>query len=266
MDSQPQSPLAVGSHVFKSRLIFGSGGMRSIAALRIALANTQSELTTVAMRRYDPAASGRLFDVLREFNQQILPNTAGCYNATEAVITAELAREALETNLIKVEVINDDSTLLPDPIETLKATEVLTNKGFEVMAYISDDVVLARRIEQAGAKAVMPLGAPIGSGMGILNPFNIETIVNFANVPIILDAGLGSASDAALAMELGCDGVLAASAINRAEDPAIMAEAFRLGVIAGHLSRRAGRIPKSTRAIASTAISGKAQFEVSSNN
>lgn len=239
--------------------------MRSIAALRLALANTQSDLTTVAMRRYDPTSSGRLFDVLKEFNQQILPNTAGCYNAAEAVITAELAREALETNLIKVEVINDDSTLLPDPIETLAATEILANKGFDVMAYVSDDVVLARRIEQAGAKAVMPLGAPIGSGMGILNPFNIETIVNFANVPIILDAGLGNASDAALAMELGCAGVLVASAINRAEDPAVMAEAFRFGVVAGHMSRRAGRIPKSTQAIASTAVTGRAEFEVRYN-
>ena len=245
-------PLKVGKYELESRLITGTGAMTSLAILRESLVASQTSMTTVAMRRFNPSVSVGLFEMLKELNLFILPNTAGCYSAGEAVTTARLAAEALETDLVKVEVIADDTTLLPDPIETEKATAELASLGFTVLAYVSDDPILARRIEQAGASAVMPLGSPIGSGLGILNPYNIETIAANAGVPVILDAGIGTASDAAQAMELGCSAVLVASCVNRAENPASMALALALAVEAGYLAHRAGRIPKRSYALASS--------------
>ena len=195
------------------------------------------------MRRVDPAAHGSILDVLARRGVRVLPNTAGCYTAADAVLTARLGREALGTNWVKLEVIADEHTLLPDPIELLDAAETLVSEGFLVLPYTNDDPVLARRLEQVGCVAVMPLGSPIGSGLGIRNPHNIELIVERAGVPVVLDAGIGTASDAALAMELGCDAVLLASAVTRAQRPALMAEAMRNAVVAGRLARLAGRIP-----------------------
>lgn len=251
-------PLQIGKHTFASRFITGTGAMTSLAMLRASLEVANSSLTTVAIRRFDPRTANGLFRMLEELGLVALPNTAGCYSAREAVTTAKLAAEALETDLIKVEVIADESTLLPDPIETLRATEELAEAGFTVLSYISDDVALARHIEGAGAAAVMPLGSPIGSGLGILNPYNVETIAKNAGVPVILDAGVGSASDAALAMELGCAGVLVASAVNRAENPPAMAKAISLAIEAGYLAASSGRIPKRASALASTPNEGQA--------
>ncbi|KAB2342982.1 thiazole synthase [Actinomadura rudentiformis] len=248
--------LVIGGKEFGSRLIMGTGGAPSMQVLREALTASGTELTTVAMRRVDPAARGSVLDVLRECGIEVLPNTAGCFTAGEAVLTAKLAREALETDLVKLEVIADEHTLLPDPIELVEAAEQLVDDGFTVMAYTNDDPVLARRLEQLGCAAVMPLGSPIGSGLGIRNPHNIELIVERANVPIILDAGLGTASDAALAMELGCDAVLLATAVTRAQSPVTMAAAMRHAVEAGRLARLAGRIPMRRYAQASSPWEG----------
>jgi thiazole synthase len=212
-----------------------------------------AEMVTVALRRYDPTQSGpSLYELLRESGVIILPNTAGCYSATEAVRVALLAREALETDLIKLEVVADDTTLLPDPIELLRAAETLVERGFSVYAYTNDDPILAQRLAEAGVDAVMPLGSPIGSGLGIRNPHNIELIRELVSVPVILDAGIGTASEAAFAMELGCDGVLVASAITRARDPLTMARAMARAVQAGRLARLAGRIPRRHLAVASS--------------
>jgi thiazole synthase len=204
------------------------------------------------MRRVDPASRGSVLDVLTERGIKVLPNTAGCFTAAEAVRTARLAAEALEVHWIKLEVIADEVTLLPDPIELLDAAEQLVADGFTVLPYTNDDPVLARRLEQAGCAAVMPLGAPIGSGLGIRNPHNIELMVQAASVPVILDAGIGTASDAALAMELGCAAVLLATAVTRARDPELMAAAMRSAVISGRLAYRAGRIPQRRYAVASS--------------
>jgi len=236
-------PFVLAGETFTSRLIMGTGGIPSLDVLDGALAASGAEITTVAMRRLDPAAPGSILDVLARRGVRVLPNTAGCYTAADAVLTAQLAREALETTWVKLEVIADEHTLLPDPIELLDAAERLVNQGFLVLPYTNDDPVLARRLEQVGCVAVMPLGSPIGSGLGIRNPHNIELIVERAGVPVILDAGIGTASDAALAMELGCDGVLLASAVTRAQHPTQMAEAMRKAVEAGRLARLAGRIP-----------------------
>jgi len=189
-----------------------------------------------------------------------LPNTAGCFTARDAVTTARLAREALETDWVKLEVIGDDKTLLPDASELLEAAETLVGDGFTVLPYTNDDPILARRLEDAGCAAVMPLGSPIGSGMGIRNPYNLRMIVAQARMPVILDAGIGTASDAAIAMEMGCDGVLLASAVSRAEDPARMARAMRLAVEAGRLAHQAGRIPRRLYAEASTSMEGVAEL------
>jgi thiazole synthase len=189
---------------------------------------------------------------------RVLPNTAGCRTAFEAVRTAQLAREALETDWVKLEVIADERTLLPEPIELLDAAEQLVGLGFTVLPYTNDDPVLARRLQRIGCAAVMPLGSPIGSGLGIQNPHNIELIVSEAEVPVILDAGVGTASDAALAMELGCEGVLLASSVTRAQDPALMAEAMAAAVRAGRLARLAGRIPRRHHAQASSPLEGMA--------
>jgi thiazole synthase len=236
-------PFVLAGETFSSRLIMGTGGIPSLDVLDAALEASGTELTTVAMRRVDPAARGSIFDVLARRGVRVLPNTAGCYTAADAVLTAQLAREALGTNWVKLEVIADEHTLLPDAVELLDAAERLVADGFVVFPYTNDDPVLARRLEQVGCVAVMPLGSPIGSGLGIRNPHNIELIVESSGVPVILDAGIGTASDAALAMELGCDAVLLASAVTRAQHPALMADAMRRAVEAGRLARRAGRIP-----------------------
>ncbi|MGO0576003.1 thiazole synthase [Ornithinimicrobium panacihumi] len=243
-----------------SRLIMGTGGLPSLDVLGEALDASGTELTTVAMRRYTPAEGGSIYRLLTDRGIRILPNTAGCYTAREAVLTAQLAREALETSWIKVEVIADETTLLPDPLELVDATEQLVADGFVVFAYTNDDPVTALRLEEVGASVVMPLGAPIGTGLGILNPHNIELIVSRASVPVVLDAGIGTASDAALAMELGCDAVLLASAVTRAHDPARMAQAFRHAVLAGHHARHAGRIPRRRHALASSPVEGRADL------
>ncbi|BCT76862.1 thiazole synthase [Sinomonas cyclohexanicum] len=253
-------PFVVDGVALGSRLIMGTGGAPSLDGLGDALEASGTELTTVAMRRYSPAEQGSLFSLLIQKGIRVLPNTAGCFTARDAVLTAELAREALETDWVKLEVIADETTLLPDAIELADATEQLTNRGFKVFAYTNDDPVLARRLEQLGAVAVMPLGAPIGTGLGILNPHNIELIVARAGVPVVLDAGIGTASDAALAMELGCDAVLLATAVTRAQDPVRMARAFRHAVVAGRLAAQAGRIPRREHALASSPMEGRAQF------
>jgi thiazole synthase len=239
-----------------SRLIMGTGGASSLDALEAALAASGTELTTVAMRRLDPQAAGTVLDVVRRLGIRVLPNTAGCATAAEALLTAQLAREALETNWVKLEVIADEHTLLPDPIELLDAAERCVADGFVVLPYTNDDPVLAARLEAAGCAAVMPLGAPIGSGLGIRNPHNIAMIVERANVPVVLDAGVGTASDAALAMELGCDAVLVASAVTRARQPALMAAAMARAVESGRLAYSAGRIPKRWHAQASSPTEG----------
>ncbi|TFD13328.1 thiazole synthase [Cryobacterium sp. TMT1-2-2] len=240
-----------------SRLIMGTGGAPSVDGLGAALRSSGTELTTVAMRRHSVAATGSLFELLVENSIRVLPNTAGCFTAREAVLTAELAREALATDWIKLEVIADEQTLLPDAVELVEATEQLVARGFTVFAYTNDDPVLALRLEHLGAAAVMPLGAPIGTGLGILNPHNIELIVARAGVPVVLDAGIGTASDAALAMELGCDAVLLATAVTRAQNPVLMADAFRHAVIAGRRASLAGRIPRRELALASSPMAGR---------
>jgi thiazole synthase len=255
-----EDPLLLGGRTLQSRLLVGTGGFSSLALLSEAVAASGSEIVTVALRRVDPAARGSLFDVLRELGVQVLPNTAGCHTARDAVLTARLAREALETEWIKLEVIGDEDTLLPDGAELLRAAEELVAEGFIVLPYTNDDPVLARRLLDVGCVAVMPLGAPIGSGMGIRNPYNITLIREAVDAPVILDAGIGTASDAALAMELGCDAVLAASAISRAKDPVRMARAIRAAVQAGRLARTAGRIPRRLYATASTPEEGMPDF------
>jgi thiazole synthase len=247
----------VGSLSSTSRLVVGTGGFRSMDVLSASLVASEASIATVALRRVDPSVEGSIYDLLGRLNFLLLPNTAGCFSAGEAIKVAELAREAFETNAVKLEVIGDDGTLLPDTTETLAAADVLVRAGFEVWAYTSDDPVVAQRLEQVGCVAVMPLGSPIGSGLGVRNPHAISMIAERVSVPVLLDAGVGTASDAALAMELGCDGVLAASAINRALDPVMMAEAIRDAVRAGFLARRAGRIPPRLHAEASSPSLGR---------
>jgi thiazole synthase len=250
-------PLVIADRSFGSRLIMGTGGATNLALLEAALLASGTELTTVAMRRIDPRASGSVLDVLARRGIAVLPNTAGCFTAQEAVLTARLAREALGTAWVKLEVVADERTLLPDPVELLAAAETLVEDGFTVLPYTNDDPILARRLEQVGCAAVMPLGAPIGSGLGIRNPHNIRLVVEGAGVPVVLDAGVGTASDAALAMELGCDAVLLASAVTRAEDPVLMARAMRAAITAGRLARRAGRIPRRDHSVASSPTAGR---------
>ena len=247
----------VGTVASSSRLVMGTGGMRSLAVLEESLAASEASVATVALRRVDPSVEGSIYDLLSRLGLTLLPNTAGCYSAAEAVKVAGLAREAFGTNLVKLEVIGDETTLLPDTTETLAAADRLVREGFEVWAYTSDDLVVALRLEQVGCVAVMPLGSPIGSGLGVRNPHAIALIAERVGVPVLLDAGVGTASDAALAMELGCDGVLAASAINRALDPVLMASAMRDAVRAGHGARRAGRIPARALAEASSPVLGR---------
>ncbi len=254
-------PLVIAGQKFSSRLILGTGGAASLEILEAALVSAGAELATVALRRIDPAAQGSLLDVLSRVGVRLLPNTAGCFTARDAVLTAKMAREAFETDWVKLEVIGDDRTLLPDAVELVDAAEQLVDDGFVVLPYTNDDPVLARRLEAIGCAAVMPLGSPIGSGAGIRNPYNLAIIAEQTTVPVILDAGIGTASDATLAMELGADAVLLATAVTRAREPVLMAEAMRRGVEAGWLARRAGRIPRRRYAEASTAFAGMAEWE-----
>jgi thiazole synthase len=253
-------PLVIAGQSFSSRLIMGTGGAPSLDVLERALLASGTEITTVALRRIDPRAQGSVLDVLQRAGVRPLPNTAGCFTAHDAVLTAKLGREAMETEWVKLEVIADERTLLPDPVELLDAAEQLVDDGFVVLAYTNDDPVTAARLQDIGCAAVMPLGAPIGSGMGIRNPYNLAIILEAATVPIVLDAGVGTASDAAIAMELGCDAVLLASAVTRAKDPVLMAEAMRRAVEAGRLARRAGRIPRRLYAEASSPFDGLADL------
>jgi thiazole synthase len=237
--------------------------MSSLQALDAAIEASGTELTTVAVRRVDANARGSLLDMLRARGVSILPNTAGCFTASEAVMTAKLAREAFETDWVKLEIIGDDRTLLPDAVELLAAAEQLVDEGFVVLPYTSDDPVLARRLEQVGCAAVMPLGSPIGSGLGLRNPHNLSLLRELVSVPVVLDAGVGTASDASLAMELGCDAVLAATGVNRAQDPVLMATAIRLGVQAGRAARLAGRITPRYYAQPSSQVAGRPDLAVS---
>jgi thiazole synthase len=246
----------LGGRSWGSRLIVGSGGFRSLEQMEQALIASGTEIVTVALRRVDTEMEGSVLDLIRRQGLFALPNTAGCYTARDAVRTARLAREAFETDWVKLEVIGDDRTLFPDAVELVAAAETLVDEGFTVLPYTNDDPILARRLEEVGCAAVMPLGSPIGSGMGIRNPYNIQITAERAGVPVILDAGIGTASDAALAMELGCDGVLLASSVSRAEDPTGMATAMRAAVEAGYAARLAGRIPRRLHAEASTPVEG----------
>ncbi len=250
----------LGDKSWRSRLIIGTGGFRNLEQMQAALVAAGTEIVTVALRRVDPATQGSLIELIARLDLFALPNTAGCHTARDAVRTAQLAREAFETDWVKLEVIGDDRTLLPDAVELVEAAEALIEDGFTVLPYTNDDPILARRLEQVGCAAVMPLGSPIGSGAGIRNPYNFRIIVEQAEVPVICDAGIGTASDAALAMELGCDGVLLASAVSRAADPQRMAIAMRRAVEAGYEARHAGRIPERLHARASTSGEGLADL------
>ncbi len=250
-------PLTIGGTKLHSRLVLGTGGATSLEVLERAILASGTEVVTVALRRVTDTGPGSLLDVTTRTGVHLLPNTAGCYTATEAVQVARLGREAFETDWIKLEVIADERTLYPDPVELLDAAEQLVDDGFTVLPYTNDDPILATRLAELGCAAVMPLGSPIGSGMGICNPYNLTIIREQVEVPVILDAGVGTASDAAIAMELGCDGVLLASAVTRARDPEAMATAMRHAVEAGRLARRAGRIPKRFYAQASTTDQGR---------
>jgi thiazole synthase len=251
-------PFVIAGTEIPSRLILGTGGAPSMQIIDDTIVASGTAMCTVAMRRVNAATSGSVIDVLDRRGVRVLPNTAGCRTAFEAVRTAQLAREALETDWVKLEVVADERTLLPEPIELLDAAEQLVGLGFTVLPYTNDDPVLARRLQRVGCAAVMPLGSPIGTGLGIQNPHNIELIVSEAHVPVILDAGVGTASDAAFAMELGCDGVLLASSVTRAQDPALMAAAMSAAVRAGRLARLAGRIPRRHHAQPSSPLEGMA--------
>jgi thiazole synthase len=261
-DASGQDELVIAGERFTSRLLLGTGGAASHDALGEAIAAAHPCLVTVALRRIEAGSRGSLLEVVRRHGVRVLPNTAGCHTRREAVLTAHLAREAFATDWVKLEVIGDERSLLPDVVELLAAAEELVAAGFVVLPYTTDDPVLARRLEGVGCAAVMPLGAPIGSGLGIRNPHNIAMITESAGVPVVLDAGIGTASDAARAMELGCDAVLAASAITRAQYPAVMAAAIARGVQAGRLAFGAGRIPARLHAQASSTFTGLAELTV----
>ncbi|MDP2605630.1 MAG: thiazole synthase [Deltaproteobacteria bacterium] len=250
--------LKLGDRSYRSRLIVGTGKYKDFAETRKAIEVSGAEIVTVAVRRVnitDPHKEN-LLDYLDPKKYTILPNTAGCYTADDAVRTCRLAREAGVGKMIKLEVIGDDKTLFPDIPATLDAAKILVKEGFVVLPYITDDPITAKKLQEIGCAAVMPLAAPIGSGLGIRNPYNIRIILEQATVPVIVDAGVGTASDAAVAMELGCDGVLMNTAIAGARDPILMAEAMRLGVDAGRKAFLAGRIPKKLYATASSPIDG----------
>ena len=250
--------LTIAGKTFASRLIVGTGKYPSNAVMMAAHDASGADMVTVAVRRVNISDRSKesLLDYIDPSKYFLLPNTAGCYTADEAIRTARLGREAGLSHWVKLEVIGDEATLFPDNEELIKATRVLAKEGFIVLPYTTDDVVVCRKLEDAGAAAVMPLGAPIGSGLGIQNPNNIRIIREFSRVPVIVDAGVGTASDAALAMELGVDGVLMNTAIAGAQDPVAMAEAMKLAVKAGRLAYRAGRIGKKQYASASSPVEG----------
>jgi thiazole synthase len=255
--------LKIGKYQFKSRLIVGSGKYPDFKTTREATLASGAELITVAVRRVNilNPDEENLMDYFKDTNVKILPNSAGCTTAEEAITLFRLVREATGIDLIKLEVIGDtQKTLYPDVIETLKACEVLAKEGFVVMAYTNDDPIIAKRLENAGAVAVMPLAAPIGSGLGVQNRYNVVFVKEAVNVPVIVDAGIGTASDATIVMELGADGVLTNTAIAQAKDPVKMAEAMKYGVIAGRMAYKAGRIPKKPYATASSPTDGMIQF------
>ncbi len=249
---------SLGSFEFRSRLFTGTGKFPNFDVAREALKTSECEVVTVALRRVDLSGGtgGTIIDVLQEGGYTILPNTAGCYTLDDALRTSRLAREMLDTPLIKLEVIGDDKTLFPDVAETIEAAKILVKEGFTVLPYITDDPVACKRLEDAGCAAVMPLAAPIGSGLGIRNPTNIEIIVKHANVPVLVDAGVGTASDAAFAMELGVDAILMNTAIAGAKDPVRMARAMKNAVQAGRDAFLAGRIPRKLFATASSPLEG----------
>ncbi len=254
------TPLKVGAREFQSRLLVGTGKYKDLEQTRAAIEASGAEIVTVAVRRTNIGQNPdepNLLDVLPPDRHTILPNTAGCYTAKDAVRTCHLARELLDGhNLVKLEVLGDEKTLFPDVVQTLSACEALIKDGFEVMVYTSDDPIIARELEQMGCVAVMPLAAPIGSGLGIRNPYNIRLILEQSKVPILVDAGVGTASDAAFAMELGCDGVLMNTAIAAARDPVLMASAMAKAISAGREAYLAGRMPKKLYASASSPIEG----------
>jgi thiazole synthase len=248
----------VAGRTFRSRLIIGTGKYRDYAQNAAALVASGAEIVTVALRRVNVSEpdSPKLVDFIDPAKYTYLPNTAGCYTAEDAVRTLRLAREAGGWNLVKLEVLGDRKTLYPDMIETLRATDVLIKDGFDVMVYCSDDPLICKRLEEAGAAAIMPLAAPIGSGLGVQNPVNIRLIIEAAKVPVLVDAGVGTASDAAVAMELGCDGVLMNTAIAEAREPILMAQAMKAAVEAGRLAYRAGRMKKKSYADPSSPLAG----------
>jgi thiazole synthase len=256
--SQTNDPLVLGGRTFKSRLIVGTGKYKTFSLMREALEKSGTEIVTVAVRRVNMTDRSKesLLDYIDPQRFMILPNTAGCYTAEEAIRISNLAREAGMSNWVKLEVIGDEKTLFPDTEALLSATKTLVNDGFVVLPYTNDDPIMARKLQDAGAAAVMPLGAPIGSGMGIQNPANLRIILEFASIPVIVDAGVGTASDAATALELGCDAVLMNTGIAGADDPIAMAEAMKLAVQAGRMAFKAGRIPRKLYAAASSPLEG----------
>jgi thiazole synthase len=241
-----------------SRLIVGTGKYKDFAQTALAVEASGAQIVTVAVRRVNVSDPNqpRLTDYVDPKRYVYLPNTAGCYTADDAIRTLRLAREAGGWKLVKLEVLGDQKTLYPDMIETLRATDVLVKEGFDVMVYCSDDPIIAKKLEDAGACAIMPLGAPIGSGLGVQNPVGIRLIIQQSKVPVLVDAGVGTASDAAIAMELGCDGVLVNTAIAEAKDPIAMAHAINFAVQAGRLAYRAGRMPKKLYADPSSPLAG----------
>lgn len=251
-----EDALTIADKTFTSRLLIGSARYPNNQVMVDSIAASGAQIVTVAIRRIDLAGGGETVLDLLEGKYHILPNTAGCFTAKDAVLTAKLSREALETNWIKLEVIGDRDILYPDVEQTVQAAEELVRDGFTVMPYCTDDPIVCRRLVDAGCVAVMPLGSPIGSGMGVLNPYNIEIIRAQTAIPVLVDAGIGTASDAALAMELGCDGVLLASAVSRAHDPVRMATAMRHAIEGGRHAHLAGRIPRKRHAEASSPETG----------
>jgi len=258
MKKQGNDNLVIAGRTFKSRLFIGTGKYSTFQQMKEAIELSGAEVVTVAVRRVnlDRKNEESLLDYIDTKKYFLLPNTAGCYTWEEAVRTARLSREILGTNWVKLEVIGNEKTLMPDTMGLLKAAEVLIKEGFVVLPYTSDDHVLAKKLEEIGCPAVMPLGAPIGSGLGIRNPYNIKIIVEMSRVPVIVDAGVGTASDASIAMELGCDAVLINTAIALAREPLLMAEAMKYAVEAGRKAFLAGRIPKKLYASASSPIDG----------
>ncbi len=248
-------PLVLGGREYRSRLIVGTGKYANNDETRAAIIASGADIVTVALRRVKLSGEGSILDAIPE-GTALLPNTAGCYNAADAIRTAHLAREAGMTDFVKLEVIGDERTLFPDIPATLEAAAVLVKEGFTVLPYITDDPVTALRCQDLGCAAVMPLAAPIGSGLGIRNPYNLKIIIEHATVPVIVDAGVGTASDAAVAMELGCDAVLMNTGIAAAKKPVLMAEAMKEGVLAGRKAFRAGRMPRKLYATASSPIEG----------